>query len=769
MIAQIIQMKTIRKLAKTELSTLFYSPIAWLVLIVFTFQAGLTFTDKLKLYAGWQEAGSRLNFITASIFGGPTGFFAEIQRNVYLYIPLLTMGLISRETSSGSIKLLLSSPVKIRQIVLGKYLAMTAYCLLLVCILACFAIAGAYSIEAFDWKHVCSGLLGIYLLVCAYSAIGLFMSSLTSYQVVAAVSTLVVLAALNYIGLLWQHLDFVRDITYFLSISGRADQMRDGLITSGDFSYFILVIILFLGLTILLLHSGRAAKPGWVKVSRYLGLIVSVLLLGYISSRPRFLMYADMTATKTRTLTEATQEIIRSLEEPIKVTTFVNLLDDFWYMGIPASRNKDIAFWAPYQRFMPNMQLDYVYYYDSTKADWMYKYNPGFTNLQLAEKMAKARELKLSMFMPPDSIRKRIDLRPEENRFVRMLEYKGKRSFLREYAGEMNPNPDEAEFAAAIKRLQVPAPKVGFLTGENERAIDKAGEKDYQMTTAQLTYRKALVNQGFDVTKVTLDSADMPNDIAVLVIADPKKEFTAEKMDRLRQYIARGGNLLIAGEPGKQSVLNPLLAELGVQMEQGMIFHQSKDFSPDLVLGLFTEQASAKSSTYNLLYADSACISMPTSVGLQYSAGGLFQATPLLASDKRFSWNKTGNMKMDTGYVQFDPATDTKSSQVLALALNRKVNGKEQKIIVTGDADWLSGQEIGRYNIRVYNFMFMVEVFRWFSNDQYPVDVSRPKSADNKMKVGKEGVAMQKLVFLGLLPALMLIGSVMLLMIRKRR
>ncbi len=92
---------------------------------------------------------------------------------------------------------------------------------------------------------------------------------------------------------------------------------------------------------------------------------------------------------------------------------------------------------------------------------------------------------------------------------------------------------------------------------------------------------------------------------------------------------------------------------------------------------------------------------------------------------------------------------------------------KNKKIIVTGDADWLSGQEIGRYNIRVYNFMFMVEVFRWFSNDQYPVDVSRPKSADNKMKVGKEGVAMQKLVFLGLLPALMLIGGVMLLMIRE--
>lgn len=762
-------MKTIRKLAKTELSTLFYSPIAWLVLIVFTFQAGLAFTDKLKLYAGWQEAGSRLSFITSSVFGGPTGFFAEIQRNVYLYIPLLTMGLISRETSSGSIKLLLSSPVKIRQIVLGKYLAMTAYCLLLIGILACFAIAGALSIESFDWKHVCSGLLGIYLLICAYSAIGLFMSSLTSYQVVAAVSTLVVLAALNYIGLLGQHLDFVRDITYFLSISGRADQMRDGLITSGDFSYFILVIILFLGLTMLLLHSGRAAKPAWIKVSRYAALIVTLLLLGYISSRPKLLMYADMTATKSKTLTASTQAIIRSLDEPIRVTTFVNLLDDFWYMGIPASRNKDIAFWAPYQRFMPNLQLEYVYYYDSSMADWLYKYNPGLNNRQLAEKMAKAREQDLKRFMPPDSIRKRIDLRSEENRFVRMLEYKGKRSFLREFAGEMDPNPGEAEFAAAIKRLIVPAPKVAFLTGENERAIDKAGEKDYQMTTSQLTYRKALVNQGFDVKQLSLDAEEVPDDISLLVIADPKKEFANEKMEKLRRYIAKGGNLLIAGEPGKQSVLNPLLTEMGVQMGEGMLLQESKDFSPDLVLGLFTEQASARSNMFNLLYADSSRVSMPTAVGLHYSNDGPFRITPVLASDKRFSWNKTGDLKMDTGYVQFDVATDIKSSQPLALALNRQVNGKEQRIFVTGDADWLSGQEIGRYNVRVYNFLFMVEIFRWFSNDQYPVDVSRPKSADNKLKVGKEGVAMQKLVFLGLLPALMLTGGVLLLVTRKRR
>lgn len=69
-------------------------------------------------------------------------------------------------------------------------------------------------------------------MICAYAAIGLFMSTLTSYQVVAAVGTLAVLAALNYIENVGQDIPFVRDITYWLSISGRADTFFKGMICS---------------------------------------------------------------------------------------------------------------------------------------------------------------------------------------------------------------------------------------------------------------------------------------------------------------------------------------------------------------------------------------------------------------------------------------------------------------------------------------------------------------------------------------------------------
>src|SRR5262249_13189498 len=151
---------------------------------------------------------------------------------------------------------------------------------------------GSLNIQHADTGMLCAGLLGVYLLVCAYAAIGLFMSCLTSYQVVAALSTLVVLAALSYIGELWQDIDVVRDLTYFLSIQGRANHMLSGLITTKDVIYFLVIIFLFLGFSICKLQAGRESRPMVVKAGRYLLIVVLGLTIGYLSSRPRFAGYA---------------------------------------------------------------------------------------------------------------------------------------------------------------------------------------------------------------------------------------------------------------------------------------------------------------------------------------------------------------------------------------------------------------------------------------------------------------------------------------------
>ncbi len=101
--------------------------------------------------------------------------------------------------------------------------------------------------------------------MCTYTAIGLFMSSLTTYQIVSAIGTFILVFVLDRIGGLWQQYDFIRDLTYFLSMSGRTNKMLAGLITTNDVVYFVLVVTMFLSFTYFKLAGTREIKPWFVK------------------------------------------------------------------------------------------------------------------------------------------------------------------------------------------------------------------------------------------------------------------------------------------------------------------------------------------------------------------------------------------------------------------------------------------------------------------------------------------------------------------------
>ena len=138
-------MKIIYKIAKAELQSLFFSPIAWLILILYTFQTGMDFAGLVDGVMKGREMGYGVTNGTSRFFGGWDGVLTVVQGYLYLYIPLLTMNLMSRELGSGSIKLLYSSPVTNVQIILGKYLSMLIYALVLVGILVLYVIIGAIS------------------------------------------------------------------------------------------------------------------------------------------------------------------------------------------------------------------------------------------------------------------------------------------------------------------------------------------------------------------------------------------------------------------------------------------------------------------------------------------------------------------------------------------------------------------------------------------------------------------------------------------------
>ena len=136
-------MKQVYYIMKAELQSLFYSPVAWLILVVFSIQCAVSFCDTLDqvtkaIAEGMQMPGQTRWFFNRDWQG--IGVFGTGMRYLYIYFPLLTMGLISREIANGSIKLLDSSPVSAVQVVTGKFLSMIVYSFVLIAVLIFFVV-----------------------------------------------------------------------------------------------------------------------------------------------------------------------------------------------------------------------------------------------------------------------------------------------------------------------------------------------------------------------------------------------------------------------------------------------------------------------------------------------------------------------------------------------------------------------------------------------------------------------------------------------------
>lgn len=755
-------MKTIYRIAKTELNTMFYSPVAWVVLVIFSIQSSWKFFGTIERFEKSQKIGQGIDNLSQVIFSGFIGLYTEMQNYLYLYVPLLTMGLVSREINSGSIKLLLSSPIKIKDIVLGKYLAIAAYCLLFIVILGLQVGIAYFSIDNLDLKFAISGLIGLYLLVCTYAAIGLFMSCLTSYQVVAAISTLVVLAGLNFIGKLWQDVEIVKDITYFLSIAGRANEMLEGLIISKDVFYFVLVSSLFIVLSIYKLQTGRDAQTISKRVLKYTLLITVVLSLGYITSRASLTLYHDMTRTKDRTLTKTSLDIVKKIDGPIKLTTYVNLLDINYYMAMPYSQNSDIASFEKYTRFIPQMEMEYVYYYDTSNNEALYAQNPGLNDKQLAEKMIETQDLKLKKLYSPEEIKKVIDLKPEQNRVVRTVEYNGKKTFLRMY-DDMFKVPMEKEISAALKRLVIPAPKIVFATGNMERSVDKIGDKNYKTGFNEITFRYSLINQGFDVSSVDINAQNIPEQTTILIIADPKTQLSQGAVDRINKYIDEGKNLMLLAEPETNSALAGVTDKLGLSFTKQALVQESEINSPDY---LVTEVSKNIDSTVIKLTKNKNSNPIPFlgSSGIKTVKDTGFKVIPLLKTNNEPAWEAQTGLTSVSEDLKKQPAA---TAVPLAVALTRNVNGKAQKIIVAGDADFMGNAELSRGGSGT--FQFVTDIFSWFTNYEFPIDTTRPNHTDNKITINANQVFINKIVFIALFPLLIILSAAFILIRRNRR
>lgn len=176
-------------LLKKELRACFYSPVAYVVMFFFWALTGGNFVWLL----GQLAEGESLTIASQLMFSGPLLTFA-----LPVIIPLITMRLFSEERKLGTLEGLLTTSVRIPELVLAKFAgAMVFYIVLWLPVLIYAYIQArlcpSYVVEFPDRGAMLGGMLGVILVGGLYIAVGLFMSSLTSNQIVAAIGSFALL------------------------------------------------------------------------------------------------------------------------------------------------------------------------------------------------------------------------------------------------------------------------------------------------------------------------------------------------------------------------------------------------------------------------------------------------------------------------------------------------------------------------------------------------------------------------------------------------
>lgn len=234
-----------------ELRAYFFSPLAYAVLTFFLLVNGFVFWVIVSFLSDPRSPGGA----PVELFFGQTVFFWL----VLLFIaPAITMRLLSEERRSGTIEVLMTSPVTETQVVLGKFLAaLTFYIFLWLPTLLYVALVQHYS--SVDWGPVAASFLGILGIGAVFVAVGLFASSVSRNQVVAASLAFAILILLFSFGLLENLVNapWLKHTFEYLDLWSHMDDFSKGIVSTRRLVYCASLSVFFLFLSSRALEANK--------------------------------------------------------------------------------------------------------------------------------------------------------------------------------------------------------------------------------------------------------------------------------------------------------------------------------------------------------------------------------------------------------------------------------------------------------------------------------------------------------------------------------
>jgi ABC-2 type transport system permease protein len=308
-------MNQIRTIIRKELQGYFSSPLPLLFLGVFL-------------------AVELFNFFTLQTFFARG--IADI-RPMFENLPLLLIALLaaltmrqwSEEQRSGTLEILLTLPIDLVRLVLGKFLAVVGMILLALVLTLPLPITVSL-LGPLDWGPVFGGYLAAVFMAGAYAAIGLFISSRTNNQIVALIST-IILGGMFYLVGTRGITDFIggglSQLLWSIGTGSRFESIQRGVIDLRDLVYYLSLTGIFLTLNVLSLDSMRwsaGQRDYQRKVFTTTVLVTLNLIMVNVWLNPLGRLRLDLTDQKEFTLSQTSKDLLSNLEEPLLIRAYIS-------------------------------------------------------------------------------------------------------------------------------------------------------------------------------------------------------------------------------------------------------------------------------------------------------------------------------------------------------------------------------------------------------------------------------------------------------------
>lgn len=585
---------------------------------------------------------------------------SSISFILIITVPILTMRCFSEERKNKVDQLVLTAPVSVGKIVMGKYFAMAAvFAIDNVIFAVAPLILSRFGTVPFGECYV--SLFGFFLYGCTLISIGMFISSITESQVIAAVLSFAVFF-IGYMmksieGLVSANGNIVTKIMSAFDLYSPFDGFNSGCLDLTGTAYYVTVIVLFMFLTTQSIQkrrwsiSSKKISTGVFSVTFVaVAMVVSVLFNMLVSSIPSSVTALDFSYAKLYALTDDTKEFMQSLDQDITIYVLNKESSKDEQLDETLTRYKDLSKHVTVKYINPSTN-PYFYkdYTDSTPT----------TN---------------SLIISGSERSKVVD-------FNDIYDYQTSMDYSSySYNQELKGYDAEGQITSAIEYVTMDSdelPVVYQVTGHGETALSSA-------------YTAALEKANITLQSLELLKEDaVPEDAKAVIINAPTSDFNEDDAAKIISYLQAGGKAIIAGNYAYQDLtnFNSILAAYNVSFTNGVVGENDKNYyynnNPFYLLPKVdsTEYTSDVSNSY---------IFSPASEGITYpESSDDVTYTPLLeTTDSAVS--KTSTDEITTSELEDG---DIAGPFAVALAVEQTVDDdKETQIAVLGSSLFLTDQ-----------------------------------------------------------------------------